>query len=247
MIGQLLRQAEWREIGDLLAPSFFQVVSGKVLWKVGRELYGASRDERRFEAARAVRRASLAAADLPIEIASGDHVAVDTLSEAERIERGELVLALYFHEILGGDPWIFDFRYAAFDRSSKTGLAWHPKAWHADLEPGFRAHLAGVYRGFYGDDDALFRRSIQALGLSVAEQEFRAQFGGDDQRSVRFSVRTFQERFTAVFRRCREHGVSLAPEFLYLGMGLALLHEHLDALAVPLDVRGAFERAASAK
>ena len=242
MIEHLLRKAEWGELRDLLAPSFFRVVPARVLLGTGKRLYGASRDKTGFAAACAERQASLAAAGLPVVLESGPGAgSLEGLDEAARRARGELVLALYFHELLTDGPWIFDFRSEAFT-SVDAALRWTPKPWWTPLDPAFRRDLGKVYRGFYGENDALFREGLAALNLSVAEDEFRAQFGAGDQRSVQFSVRAFQESFTAVFRRCREHDVALAPDFLVLGLGLALLYDHLERLQVPLDVRGAYQR-----
>lgn len=244
MIEHLLRKAEWGELRDLLAPSFFRVVPARVLLGTGKRLYSASRDRAGFAAARAERVASLTAAGLPVRIrAEAGPGSIEALSEDQKRARGELVLALYFHELLTDGPWIFDFRSEAF-ATEEEALQWTPKPWWTPLDPAFRRDLGKVYRGFYGEDDALFREGLAALDLSVAEDEFRAQFGAGDQRSVEFSVKAFQESFTAVFRRCRENGVSLAPDFLVLGLGLALLYDHLGGLQVPLDVRSAYLRAA---
>lgn len=244
MIDILLKNAEWGELRQLLAPSFFKVVPARVLLGTGKRLFSASRDREGFAAARAERQRSVAALGLPIALAetAESKTSLDGLDDAQKKARGELVLALYFHELLTEGPWIFDFRSEAF-HAEGDGLRWTPKPWFAPLDPSFRRALGQVYRGFYGEDDALFRAGLAALDLSVAEDEFRAQFGAGDQRAVQFSVKTFQESFTAVFKRCREHGVSLAPDFLALGLGLALLYDHLERLGVPLDVRGAFQRA----
>lgn len=237
MFETLLKKAEWGELSDLLAPSFFKVVPAGTLLRTARDLYGSSRDKLAFAAARADRERLLHAAGLPIAIVDVVQSAAPTDAKA----RGELVLALYFHQLLGEGPWLFDFRFEAFAVDAQQ---WAPKPWYATFDPAFRRALAQVYRGFYGDDDALFQRGLDALGLRVAEAEFRAQFGAGDQRSVAFTVKGFQESFTAIFRRCRQADVALAPDFLRVGLGLALLYDHLERLGVPLDVRGAFERAA---
>lgn len=243
MIEHLLKKAEWGELRELLAPSFFRVVPARALLGTGKRLFSASRDRKGFAAACAERQSTIAALGLPITLGPDESSSLDGLDgldETAKKARGELVLALYFHELLDDGPWIFDFRSEAF-HGAESGLKWTPKPWFSPLAPEFRGALGQIYRGFYGEDDALFRAGLAALGLTVAEEEFRAQFGTGDQRAVRFSVRTFQESFTAVFKRCREHGVSLAPDFLVMGLGLALLYDHLERLDVAFDVRAAFQ------
>jgi hypothetical protein len=83
--------------------------------------------------------------------------------------------------------------------------------------------------------------SQPGLGLAEAEDAIRAQFGLAEQRAVRFSLRDFQQKFQDVFVRCQETGSRIDPGFLSLGLYLATLYEHLEALGEPLDVRAAFD------
>lgn len=69
---------------------------------------------------------------------------------------------------------------------------------------------------------------------------YEGQFG--DTHAVSFSLREFQRRFHEVFKRCKETESKLHPSFLTLGLALAPLYEHLEAIGAPLDVNAAFER-----
>ena len=100
-----------------------------------------------------------------------------------------------------------------------------------------------MYRGFYGEDDALFERGVRALHLEPATDVLRAHFGEGDQRAVVFETKVFHSSFHDVFVRCRDEGVSLHRNFLALGLYLACLYDALEGRG-PLDVRDAFERSA---
>ena len=101
--------------------------------------------------------------------------------------------------------------------------------------------MRALYRGFYLGDDVLFREGLAALGLAKAEDAIRAQFGEGQQRAVRFLLKDFQQKFQDVFVRCQETGSRIDTGFLSLGLYLATLYEHLDALGEPFDARAAFD------
>ena len=115
-----------------------------------------------------------------------------------------------------------------------------PAAWLADWSPPFINALRDIYRGFYRGDDALFRSGLAALSLTQSEDLFRRYFSGD---RVTFRTADFISTFHQIFQRCKQARVALHPDFLPLGIYLAALYDHLEDLAVAVDVAAAFERA----
>jgi hypothetical protein len=51
--------------------------------------------------------------------------------------------------------------------------------------------------------------------------------------------------FQRVFERCKKHKTNLHPDFLPLGIYLAALYDHLQELAIAVNVADAFARATS--
>ncbi len=170
---------------------------------------------------------------------------VDRTDEAAAV--GRAVLEHFFRQILESSTWILDFRPDAFPCWQGSSLVWSPQVWFYDVSPEFAEGIRGVYRGFYGGDDALFLASLKALGLESATEAFRAHFGAGDQSAVDFRLKTFQATFGKVFEACAGAGVKLHPDFFVLGISLLTLYENLESLKVPLDVRGAFQQALQPK
>lgn len=242
-----IRAGDLRRFADLATPSFFEVVPMRSLWTQGRELLASTKDEAAFE--RLLRRvdAVLSEADVPLRarpVADAPASSPSPSDPEQARRRGELVLRLYFAQLGRTDQTALDLRQARFHPSDDTAdprLLWAPRPLSVTWDPEFLAGIRGLYHGFYRDDDEQFERSAAALGLSAATDLFRQQFGEGDQTQVRFDLDRFKESFHEIFVRCREHGASLHPNFVALGVYLGGLYEHLDALAVPLDARGAFE------
>ena len=86
---------------------------------------------------------------------------------------------------------------------------------------------------------------LAALGLAQAEGAIRSQFGEGQQHAVRFLLEDFQKKFQDVFVRCQETGSRIDTGFLSLGLYLATLYEHLEALGESFDVRAAFDAASA--
>lgn len=236
MLHALVRNTEWGPLLDLLSPAFFDVIPARALFG---ELRGLS--------SRYVRHAALTEAydqrsrllereRLPFELVRALPRRSEDIQDGAR---GEDILALYFHQILGEGPVLLDLRRTAFARRDGHWL-WKPEPAIGLWDDEFRAGCRALYEGFYLDDPARFSRGARALGLGQAEAELRAQFG--DTHAVSFSLREFQRRFHAVFKRCKETKSQLHPNFLTLGLALATLYEHLEAIGAPLDVNAAFER-----
>jgi hypothetical protein len=238
MLWTLIKRTEWRPFFDLLSPSFFRVVPAASLLAELRRLASLYRSRGDLERAIAHRRVSLERAGLPVRLnAGGDPPSAPPTDAAAR---GQRILELYFHQVFADGLVLLDLRRVRFSEDDGA-LTWSPSGALADWSPEFRRSLRALYRGFYLGDDLLFREGLAELGLAQAEDAIRAQFGLAEQRAVRFSLRDFQQKFQDVFVRCQETGSRIDPGFLSLGLYLATLYEHLEALGEPLDVRAAFD------
>jgi hypothetical protein len=247
MIWTLVRQTEWKPFLDLLSPSFFRVMPAGPLLAELRRLAALYRNADTFARAVALRGASLTRAGLPIEVTAAKRAdsPAKSMDAAAARARGQRVLELFFHQIFDEGLTLLDLRQERFAQA-ETGegaLRWSPSSAIADWSPGFRGAVRALYRGFYSGDDLLFREGLSALGLARAEEALRRQFGEGQQREVRFALRDFQQKFQEVFVRCQDTGSSIDTGFLALGLYLATLYEHLEALAQPFDARAAFEGA----
>jgi hypothetical protein len=245
MFWALIKQTEWKPFLDLLSPSFFRVVPAGPLLAELRRLAALYRNADIFERAVTRRSASLASARLPIEVTAAKRA--DTppkpMDAAAARARGQRILELYFHQIFDDGLTLLDLRQGRFTQpeAGDGALLWSPSGALGDWSPEFRGAVRALYRGFYNGDDRLFREGLSALGLAKAEEALRAQFGEGQQREVHFTLRDFQQKFQEVFVRCQATGSTIDTGFLALGLYLATLYEHLEALAQPFDARAAFE------
>lgn len=243
---QLLQGTEWSQLRDLVSPTFFEVLpAGRLASQVG-ELAGNYGSRGGFRETWAAREAALEAS--PVEVVLDDGARRGGIADAERegearARRGQRVLELYFHQLYAGDRTLLDLRPERFTADDGDGpLRWRPAAmwlrWADDFLPAVR----DLYAGFYGDDDARFRGALEALSITAAEDVFRRQFGEGDQHAVAFHVPTFRETFHEAFIRCRDAGAQLHGNFVALGIYLATLYVHLEALGGTFDVRTAYFR-----
>jgi hypothetical protein len=248
MILRMLRSTEWGQLLDFVSPSFFEVLSARALAGAARGLIASTRDAAGFRAAADAVAERLAARAMPIRLeleASGAAASQARKPGRDaRIARGQLVLRLYFEQILGADASLLDLRGARFAARGEA-LVWTPSRGFVRWDPAFLDAIRRMYRGFYAGEDAAFQAALADLHLDVAADLFLDHFGAGDQSAVRFEMAHFTRSFHAVFLRCREHGVRLHPDFVALGVYLAALYEHLEGLDVPLDVRGAFAAAST--
>jgi hypothetical protein len=244
MLWTLIKRTEWRPFLDLLSPSFFRVVPAGPLLAELRRLASLYRSAEDFERATAHRSASLNRAGLPIRLLSGSGPSATRSAERPAPKdpqaRGQRILELYFHQVFSDGLVILDLRLANFSEE-EGALTWRPGAVLADWSPAFREAVRALYRGFYRGDDVLFREGLAALGLAEAEAAIRSQFGEGQQRAIRFTLSDFQQKFQDVFVRCQQTGSRIDTGFLSLGLYLATLYEHLEALGESFDARAAFD------
>ncbi|MEM9462945.1 MAG: hypothetical protein AAGF11_52880, partial [Myxococcota bacterium] len=220
-----------RRFADLASPSFFEVVPMRSLWSQGRALLASTRDPTGFSELLGRVSDVLGRLGVPVVIGTEDESCAEQAT-TDPHQRGQWVLQLYFAQLAQLGQAALDLRPARFharrDRQGTAMMTWSPRPLAVAWDPAFIAGVRGLYSGFYRDDEALFERSADALGLSMATDLFRQQFGTGDQTAVRFELDRFKESFHQIFVRCREHGVALHPNFVALGIYLGGLYEHLD-------------------
>jgi hypothetical protein len=237
MLSKLLKSADFRQLTSFVSPAFFDVMPVRKIWSRGRSLM-TSRGSSTYREAVARRTDELA--KLPLAVGLGRALPLpDALGSGIDANAARLV-SLYFEQLFSDTPTLLDLRAASCKMAGAT-LTWDPAPWVCSWDATFISHLRQLYRGFYMDDDATFRRSLAALRIDVAEDLFRKHFGAE-QRGLDFKMRDFVDTFHQVFVRCRDSKIELHEDFLPLGVYLATLYEHLDGLSVRIDVRAAFER-----
>ena len=239
MLLELLKRSDIGDVLKLCSPSLFKVLSVGDMTRAIRALMG-SRSEK-THAPLLARHGPLHAGDagMVFESKAGSTLAAKP-SNAKAL--GDTVLRIYFRELLGPPDTLLDLRPSAFHAEGDV-LGWAPAPGSVTWDPAFITPLRGMYRGFYGGDDALFRASLAELHLEASESLFREYFGDGDQRAVTFSTRSFTRIFGAVFETCAKAGVELHANFLPLGFFLAALYQTLEQLGGAYDVRAAFDSA----
>jgi hypothetical protein len=246
MIGKILGSGQLGKLAGFVSPAFFDVMPARALWSRARQLFNQSRDREAFRHAVASRSAQLEAHLPRIQLIVDPptrHVAAATPAD----RRAADVAELFFHQLFHGETTLLDLRAAAFTGGSREGhLIWHPSPWLAGWSADFIGPLRELYRGFYMRDDAMFQRGLRALSLEHSADLFRQQFGGDQQQ-MSFKTADFIAIFHQVFLRCKKAGTALHPDFLPLGIYLAALYDHLEELAVPVNVADAFQSATATK
>jgi hypothetical protein len=241
MIGKILGSGQLGKLASFVSPAFFDVMPAKVLWRRSRALLAGTRDREAFRHAVAARASELERLLPAIELTDASVRSHSQVSGGSAQTRGDQIVELYFHQLFHGQTALLDIRGTSFTASGDR-LLWHPAAWLANWSPEFISALRDLYVGFYRHDDDKFRRGLSALSLTHSEDLFRKQFGAGQDR-VTFRTVDFVDTFHQVFQRCKQAHVALHPDFLPLGIYLAALYDHLQDLAVPVDVAAAFERA----
>jgi hypothetical protein len=244
MIGKILASGQLGKLASFVTPAFFDVMPAKALWSRARKLLAGTRDHEAFRHAVAERSASLARVLPEVQLVDGKARNQAVAPAGDNEARASRVVELFFHQLFYGRITLLDLRAQSFSPDGDR-LRWHPASWVAEFTADFIGPLRDIYRGFYTRDDAKFREGLQALSLQSCEDLFRKHFGGD-QEKVTFRTVDFVETFHQVFQRCKQQGTALHPDFLPLGIYLAALYDHLEDLAVAVDVSAAFDRATRA-
>jgi hypothetical protein len=241
MLAKMLRNTEWSQLGAFVSPAFFEVMpTGKLLMRAPHLV--TTRGSRRHQEALTRLAHTLGASGLEqAQLLGSDGLTLRGGARDGPSERAARIVSLYFHQLFHDGPTLLDLRPVAFG-PGEHDLVYQPRPWVADWDGAFITGLRQVYRGFYTHDDACFSEGLGSLGIAPCADLFRAHFGGDLERQV-FRTRDFVSTFHQVFVRCRDRGLKLHPDFLPLGIYLAALYDHLEQLAVAVDVRAAFTHA----
>jgi hypothetical protein len=247
MIGKILGAGQLGKLASFVSPAFFDVMPARALWGRGRTLLADSRDTSKLRQVVSERAQTLAQSMPALRLSLPLHVDAARASDVGRDPatdswRGSLIAELYFRQLfLDASPTLLDLRFSAFTTDGQS-LVWSPSPWIAHWSPDFIGPLRDIYLGFYRHDDEQFREGLARLKLSHSEDLFREQFGAGQDR-VEFRVSAFIDVFQRVFERCKQHKTSLHPDFLPLGIYLAALYDHLQELAIPVNVADAFATA----
>ena len=162
---------------------------------------------------------------------------------------GAALLALYFAQLKSEEGIFLDLRPSCFGSSKDGQILWQPNGLWTRLEPEFRKGMLSIYKGYYLDQPKLLREGLKQVGLikddfsadRVAEVEgmILGHIGGDTSNQI-FKVIHFTESFEKLFQFLTKEKIVLPPDFLYLGIYLAGLYLHLEALGGSYDVRKAY-------
>jgi hypothetical protein len=244
MLNYLFRNADFSGLLKFVSPSFFKIIPPSMIIEVASELKRNHANSASWEAVRLNYQTELKKMGMTLDLQ--DAVPRRQLGQSDRA-LGELVLEVYFHQILTQDTWMIDFRSEAFPENShqkpKVPTVWAPKAIYSRIEPGFLQAIRSMYIGFYEENDSMFNAALRDLGLVAAGQSLRDHFGVGDQSQVRFQLRHFQKTFAAVFEVCAREKVRLHRDFAILGLMMLGLYELLEGIATPFDVRQCFRKA----
>lgn len=236
LIRRLLHGTEFKQLLGMVSPAFFDVLPRRGLTRQARTMARNYKDAAAYADALQYRAGTLAQAKIGVRIGDAESAG----SSLDPIDQGHRALSLYFHQFLTDGPVLLDLRATRF--GSRDGVfLWDPTRLFTTWDPEFASAMRDIYGGFYDDDDGRFLAGLDALGLRSAEHVFRRQFGTGDQRAVMFSTKDFVSTFHEAFILCRDNGDTLHPNFVGMGIALALLYDHLEGLGGgPFDVRSAY-------
>ncbi|MBN1609184.1 MAG: hypothetical protein JW940_21320 [Polyangiaceae bacterium] len=236
MLAEWLKGSEWSILLDLVSPKFFDVLPARELQREIRALGSNYVNRSRLGAVRARVDALLEQSRLPVRLR-----AERALAEGEPdMERGQAVLRLYFLQLMSGPDALLDLRYQCFHAAAR-GLQWDPAPLYVCWDTAFLEPMRRLYAAFYEDRQEAFGAALGELGLSPAEAALRRSFGGSEQQdAVVFRTVEFRQSFHEAFRQCQRSGCVLHRNFASLGLYLACLYQHLEAIGGPHDVRAAF-------
>lgn len=246
---RLLAGSDWSHLLSLATPTFFDVVSARDLTARARELAHHWFDREQYLDCVAGLAEALSMHDIGVEVAevkpnrSLIPFRSEPLStnECPMAEDGDAVLRLFFLQIASRDRVFLDLRASRFCHQGHSKRStFRPLPLFAYWKPEFVQGVRQLYRGFYGDDNALFVQATKALGVSAANDVFELAFGGERKHASRCSLSEFRDTFQQVFVRCRDAKQAFHPDFVTLGIMLATLYDHLETLGGVYDIAAAF-------
>ena len=163
---------------------------------------------------------------------------------------GEKILKIYFCQIMKSKKVYLDLRPKYFSHKENQ-LLWHPNNLWAEFDLAFSEGIRAVYRGYYLENDSLFRTGLLQCGLIKeswsAEQKrevmevFQKHFGAAREKPTRFDLDHFKSSFGNIFTTLLKNKIRLDKNFLYLGVMLVTLYIALDEIGGEFDVSAIFK------
>ncbi len=239
-------RAEWDSAVRML-PAALGLFSPWALTKQGLGLMANAANATRFRSMLAETQSLLRAAHVPVLVThTGDEPQFRPPSELKRTQRrwlGQVVLELYFSQLIRGDSAIVDLWPSRLGIDSKGDAVWSPRPLYVHWDPEFLNALRDFYAGFFLADAEQFERGSQELGLGGARELLVCHMGegNQNQRAVRFSSAELQSTLEALPALSEGHG-ALHQNFMAFGLYVTSLHAFLESLDLAFDVRSAFLR-----
>lgn len=245
---QMIRSTNFQQFVDFASPAFFDVMPTRSMVGEAKNLISAYRDRDGFRSAIETRQRELSTAAIDVRVVAPDDTDIppkldaQQLTDGERREIGGRILQVYFHQLFNASPTLLDLSRQRW-MTADGKLVWQPGRGHKSWDENFRTAMAEVYASFYEGGEEDLRAALRKIELEPATDLFIEHFGAGDQTQVEFRTQHFTRSFHQVFVRCKEEKIRLDRGFLPLGIYLATLYQTLEALEVPMDVRGAFRAA----
>lgn len=177
------------------------------------------------------------------------------LQEGSTRPVGELILELYFWQLLTQERCFLDLRRERFRPQGDGRLEWRPNGLWVEFSPWFRQGMVSVYCSFYdrqgqGLEEALGHLGLIPPGLAPDAKTrllalLESHFGAGREGPMEFKVKNFVASFHNLFVFLKDEKIRLSEEFLFLGVLLLTLYLHLEALGESHNVAAAFGRVMS--
>lgn len=159
---------------------------------------------------------------------------------------GEKLLTLYFVQLFSPDGLFLDLRSQHFEADS-IDLKWSPSGFWTKFEEPFRQGLLKVYEGFYLENNELYYKGLEEIGLlkkdfTKDDKEklgnlFRAQFGEALNQDMKFELEHFRNSIIKMSDFMLSKKVTISKDFLYLGIYLVTLYSTLEETQTKLPVK----------
>lgn len=237
---------------DLVGPSFFKAVPWLDLTAEGRVILAhlAGSDSKQSKLAEKQLQKMLLGRQIELTTELVENSA--TMEAEDKKQVGEKILELYFLQLRNEQGVFLDLRSQRFSADAENLYFSKGQLW-IQMQVLFRESLLDLYKGYYQSKPKLFDKGLTGIGLMnekmSAEQKekikdlFLKYFGEGDQTEVRFSTEHFVQGFEKIFRFIAAEKLEISAQFLYLGIYLASLYQHLQTLDVPLNVRLSYNKA----
>lgn len=165
-------------------------------------------------------------------------------------KEGELILKIYFEQIMNCDIMMLDLRTKHF-AADDSGVSWSPGKLWASFDPEFREGIRKIYHGYYFNDDQEFAEGLKKCKLLKSDWNqsqkdevidvFKTHFGSAREGNVKFSLEHFKKSFGNIFTTLLKNKIRLDKNFLYLGIMLVTLYISLDAIGGEYNVSKIFK------